>query len=109
MPMQVPLLEKGCWKDQQVTPLVRYNVSAVMELVKEGHRTTTGGDFPKALRCFREVLNALTLAVAETSEEEQQLLDIVDMCREYVTAMRLEVTRKELPPTDVKRSMELGA
>merc|ERR1712130_663747 len=81
--------------------------SVIFDRVKEGHRLTTGGKFADALAVFRGALQAIPLCVAKDREEEQKLLEMLDMCREYVNMCRIEVARKSLDPSKVARSVEL--
>merc|ERR1712232_1150886 len=42
-------------------------------------------------------------------EEEQKLMEMIDMCREYISMCRIEVARKSLDPSNAGRSVELCA
>jgi coatomer protein complex subunit alpha (xenin) len=92
-----------------VSPYVLFNLSFLQEQQKEAAKIVTAGKFSEALTAYRRLLQQTCLAVAATTEEERELHDLVALCTEYVTAMRLEVTRKTLPEGDVVRSLELLA
>jgi len=108
-PLRYPLMAEGCMKGTGQVPQVLFTSERVAEMVKDGHRFTTQGKFSDALARFRCALQALPLSVASDADEERRLTDMVDMCRQYGVAMRLEVTRKALGPTQVARSVELAA
>ena len=55
--------------------------------------------FSEALTAYRRLLQQTCLAVAQTAEEERELHDLIALCTEYVTAMRLEVRR--FPTVDI--------
>jgi len=84
-------------------------VAKILDRVKEAHRLTTQGKFNEVLTIFRSALQAIPLSVANDAREEQQLMEIIDMCREYVNLCRLEVTRKGLDPSQLARNVELAA
>eukprot|EP00933_Yihiella_yeosuensis_P037936 TRINITY_DN31926_c0_g1_i1.p1 TRINITY_DN31926_c0_g1~~TRINITY_DN31926_c0_g1_i1.p1 ORF type:complete len:1231 (+),score=309.08 TRINITY_DN31926_c0_g1_i1:52-3744(+) len=104
-----PLLSEGNPKAREVSPMILFNVQAILEKVKEGNRLTTAGKFGDVLTVFRNALCSIPISVANDQKEEQQLLEMIELCREYVNFARLEVTRKALPPTQVARGIELAA
>merc|ERR1719387_156637 len=108
-PVHWPLLSKGHSKDKDVSPVTLYTAQYLSEQVKKGHAATTQGQFQNSLDIFRAVLQAIPLSLATSMEEEQNLQEIIDICRRYITAMRLEVTRKTLGPDQLARSLELSA
>ena len=107
--LDFPILSKGSLKDTQLSPCVLYDVDFITDMLKTGNQFTTKGKFNEALTIFREVLQAMTLCAARDADEESQLHEYISMCREYVTAMRIETTRKALPDGETKRSVELSS
>merc|ERR1712190_205611 len=103
-----PLVAEGS-NIRNPMPLLYFQTSVIFDRVKEGHKLTTQGKFPDALTVFRAALQAIPLCVAKDKEEEQRLLEMIDMCREYVSMCRIEVARKGLDPTHALRSIELVA
>lgn len=96
-------------KSKDPTPVIFFTVAKILERVKEAHKLTTQGKFNEVLTIFRSALQAIPLSVANDAREEQQLTEIIEMCREYVNLCRLEVTRKSLDPTNMARNVELAA
>eukprot|EP01071_Lankesteria_metandrocarpae_P006581 Lankesteria_metandrocarpae@DN4409_c0_g1_i1.p1 len=98
-------------KDPDISPMRLYNSASVAELVRSSHKFVTAGKFQNALNSFQTTLQCLPLAVASNTEEEAQLNGYVDLCRCYITAMRLETTRTALSPEDASgpRNVELAA
>lgn len=105
--LELPVLASGSCRDRTCSPFVVFGVPNLLEMEKEAAKLTTGGKFADSLKAFQSLLQALTLAVATSSEEETRLHELIETCRQYVTGMRLECSRKELPPTEVARSLEL--
>jgi len=105
-----PLLSEGNIKAKEApTPVILFSVQKILERVKEAHRLTTQGKFNEVLSIFRGALQSIPLSVANDTREEQQLMEIIEMCREYVNLCRLEVARKSLDPSQMARNVELAA
>ncbi|KAL8435288.1 hypothetical protein Efla_002543 [Eimeria flavescens] len=106
-PLLLPLTAGKPYKTADAPRIV--NCSFVLAQVREAHKLVTAGKFSEALAAFRQALLTLTLAVAENQEEEQQLLEMLEICRTYITGMRLETARLSLGEADAKRNLELVA
>lgn len=97
-------------KGKDLTPAILFKAEVITERVKKGLRFTQDGKFNDALGVFRSVLQSIPLSVAKDAQEERQLTDMIEMCREYVTFTRLEVARKALDPAaGTGRQIELNA
>lgn len=75
--------------------------------MKEANKLTTSGKFNDALGVFRRALQSIPISAANDAKDENQFLEMIDMCREYVNLCRLEVARKSLDPNNVARGVEL--
>jgi len=104
-----PLLSEGSVKSREVAPMILFTAQVILERVKEAHKLTTAGKFNDALAIFRSALHSIPISTAADVREEQQLTEMIDMCREYVTFARLQVTSKALTPAQAARSIELNA
>jgi len=89
-----PLLSQGHIKSKDPTPVIFYTVARILDRVREAHKLTTQGKFAEVLVIFRGILQAIPLSAANDAREEQQLTEIIEMCREYVNLCRLGVARK---------------
>eukprot|EP00930_Biecheleria_cincta_P035139 TRINITY_DN241_c0_g1_i1.p1 TRINITY_DN241_c0_g1~~TRINITY_DN241_c0_g1_i1.p1 ORF type:complete len:1243 (-),score=237.00 TRINITY_DN241_c0_g1_i1:360-4049(-) len=108
--LQLPLLSEGSAKARDISPMILFTAPVILERVKEAHKLTTGGKFNDALAIFRSALQSIPISVASDSKEEQQLLEMIDMCREYVNFARLQVTSKtQNTPDKAARNIELNA
>ncbi|CAE7034297.1 unnamed protein product, partial [Symbiodinium natans] len=104
-----PLLSEGSLKSREIAPMVLFTPQVILERVKEAHKMTSAGKFSDALSVFRSALQSIPLSVANDANEERQLTDMIEMCREYVTFARLQVTSKKLTPDKAARQIELNA
>ena len=67
----------------------------------------TDGNFEEALAEFREILYTVPFIVLEKKTQEKELQDQVEVCREYIAAIRVELARREAK--EPKRQCELSA
>lgn len=104
-----PLLESGSLKTRDPAPKLLFTVQYVLDQVKEGNQKTGAGAFKEALAIFRSALQCIPLSFANDAQDEQTLTEMIERCREYTNAMRLELSRKALDPSDVARNIELAA
>merc|ERR1719215_23176 len=107
--LQWPLLSEGSPKVKDVYPIIYFSSKVIIARVKEAQKLVTGGKFADALAGFQAALQAIPLSVAADATEERNLMDMIDVCREYITFTRMEVARKQLPPTEVARNIEMAA
>lgn len=72
------------------------SVAALAERLREGYSAFTKGQFAEALRILRNLLHSAVCAVAESQKEAGELDELRGICREYITALTLELKRREL-------------
>mmetsp|Transcript_35164 Transcript_35164/g.101263 ORF Transcript_35164/g.101263 Transcript_35164/m.101263 type:complete len:1217 (+) Transcript_35164:108-3758(+) len=107
--LHYPLLSEGNPKSRDIAPVLLFNSKAIIEKVKEAQKLLTAGKFGDGLNLFRHALQVIPLSAAKDSAEEKALLEMIEVCREYVNFTRLEMTRKQLAPTDAARNIDLAA
>ena len=107
--LNFPLLSAGNYKGRDVTPFIFFQAQNVLDQVKEAHTLTSQGKFKESLAIFKSALQCIPLSVANDSKEEQQLMEMIEVCRDYALGMHIELTRKALDPTNVVRNIELAA
>lgn len=107
--LNLPLLGEGHAGSHDIAPLVLNTAQYILEQIKEANKLTTEGKFGGALAGFRQSLQRIPLSVAKDGKEEQQLMEMIDVCREYINFTRMEVTRKALDPAEVARNVELAS
>jgi coatomer protein complex subunit alpha (xenin) len=107
--VQIPLLAAGSLRDRACSPFLLCSYGSLQEQQKEAAKLFTKGAFADALKAYRLLLQSLVLAVAASAEEDQGLQDLFATSAQYVTALRLETSRKALPEADAARGVELVA
>ena len=71
-------------------------VAALAERLREGYAAFTKGQFAEALRVLRGLLHSALCAVAGVPKEAAELDELRGICREYITALTIELRRREL-------------
>lgn len=93
-----PLLSEGSAKARDLAPKILFTPQVILDRAREALRMVTTGKFNDALNAFRSVLQAIPISVANDANEERQLTEMIDTCREYVNFTRLQVASKKLTP-----------
>ena len=104
-PLSTPLLRSASPK---ALPLAVFRLQHATQLVKLGLKCFQSGRFEDTLNTFRSMLQILPLIVVESREEEVSLKQALEMAREYIIAVQIELARKEVPQGSV-RSLSLAA
>ena len=86
-----PLLSEGSAKVRDLSPKILFTPQVILDRAREALRMVTSGKFNDALNAFRSVLQAIPISVANDANEERQLTEMIDTCREYVNFARLQV------------------
>ena len=104
-----PLLSEGSAKSRDLAPKILFTPQVILDRAREALRMVTSGKFNDALNAFRSVLQAIPISVANDANEERQLTEMIDTCREYVNFTRLQVASKKLTPDKVAKILELNS
>ncbi|KAM0887483.1 hypothetical protein ACQ4PT_029000 [Festuca glaucescens] len=105
-------VEKG-WSESS-SPNVRgppalvFSFSQMEDRLKVAYKATTEGRFPEALRQFLSILHTIPLIVVDSRREVDEVKELIEIVREYVLGLRMELKRKELKD-NVNRQQELAA
>ncbi|KXZ51367.1 hypothetical protein GPECTOR_13g856 [Gonium pectorale] len=91
------------------SPTLLYGLSSFEESLKAAYKLVTEGKFSDALRAFTRMLHIIPLTIVEGRKEVDDVKELLAICREYHTALRCELKRKELRDEDMARNAELAA
>lgn len=83
-------------------------LSHCVDMLKKGYKAVTDGQFATALDSFLSILHMLPLLVVDSPSQVKEVAELLGICREYITAMRIEQARKEAGG-DVGRQAALAA
>ena len=62
-----------------------------------------------AIKTFRSVIYTITVLNVDDEAAETKCQEVLVLCREYILGLSIELARRALPPTDVKRNLELAS
>lgn len=117
LPSLSPLYAYPCRNPNQqnpknILPAIGLKLSDLIQRLQKAYELTTGGKFAEAIESFRSLLLTVPLLVVETKQEIAEAQQLIEMCREYIVGLQMELYRKELPKETLdeqKRICELAA
>ena len=80
----------------------------MLESLKSAYRAFTAGQFSECRELLAQILDTVPLLLAGSRNESNDLKELVDVCREYITAIRVK-EEMSLVAEDIPRTLELGA
>ena len=88
-PMLSALVRPGGW------PRLCTTLPGLVERLKGAYTFVTGGKFQEALEQFLAIVATIPVVLVDTRQQVKELKELLGICREYVTGLRLELTRKQ--------------
>jgi coatomer protein complex subunit alpha (xenin) len=82
-------------------------IPSLVERLKTAYALVTSGQFQDALAAFSQLAAAISVVVVDSRQGVGDLKELLGICREYLTALRLEIQRKRT--SEPVRLMELAA
>lgn len=92
----------------KILPLVP-GVEVVTAILNEGFKAFKANKLEIAIQHFRDVIYTVSLLVVNDKEDETTAQSALATAREYVLGLSMELERRSLPASDVKRNLELAA
>jgi len=93
--------------NSKTLPMVSLKVGPLLELLKQAYRSFTSAQFVECRECLDQILHTIPLVVASNRTETNDLKELLEVCREYITALRIKAAMGGTE--DVERSLELAA
>jgi len=94
-PSNSPLMRVMDGKEDVCLPSLCFKLDHTAELIKLGYKAFLEGKFKISSDHFVTILQQLPLIVVDKKVQEQDVLEILEICREYITAIRIEMARRE--------------
>lgn len=66
-------------------------------------------NLPEAIATFREIVYTIAVLTVQDEDQEAKCDDVLTLCREYILGLSIELERRSLDPSEVKRNLELAA
>ncbi|ESN99870.1 hypothetical protein HELRODRAFT_101473 [Helobdella robusta] len=103
------------WKEAGAkagVPAVGLKLNDLVQRLQSAYQLTTQGKFADAIDKFRSILLSIPLLVVDKKQDISEAQQMLEICREYLVGLCMELERKELPKEtldDQKRNCELAA
>ncbi|KAL1232850.1 Coatomer subunit alpha [Trichinella spiralis] len=97
-----PTKDGGNPMDRNTLPPVGLKMSYMATELQACYRLTTAGKFVDAVEHFHNLLLWIPLMVIDNRQEIREAMHLVEICREYLVGLSLELKRKEMPKEQLK-------
>ena len=97
---------------KSMLPAIGLKLNDLIQRLQKAYEMTTSGRFGEAVEVFRSILLSVPLLVVDTKQEIAEAQQLVEVCREYIVGLQMELFRKDSPKDsieDQKRVCELAA
>ena len=84
--------------NQHGRPMLCMSVKALAARLNTGYQHFQQGKFLEVEKSFRQVLQAMPLVLVDTRQEVAEVKEMINICREYITASRLQMESKAQVP-----------
>ncbi|QPG76917.1 coatomer subunit alpha [Brettanomyces nanus] len=78
-------------------------------LLHEGFRLFKANKLAEAVTVFRKTILIIATLVVDDEDKEEKCREILTLCREYILGLSIELKRRSLPASEVKRNLEFAA
>jgi len=108
--MNMPLLrnDKEGHPGAGSLPRTSLHMEDLVAGIRNGYRFFQGGKFNDSKASFQDVLTKIPLVVTDNKTEASEMKEMLEICREYITAIRIKGAMSEVAGDPV-RSTELSA
>ena len=99
------------WKDagpKNGLPAVGMKLTDLVSRLQSAYQLTTAGKFTEAITSFRSILLSIPLLVVESKNEEQEAVQLLNICTNYLVGLAMETKRKEMPKSTVEDQVRRG-
>ncbi|ODV81528.1 Coatomer, alpha subunit [Suhomyces tanzawaensis NRRL Y-17324] len=79
------------------------------ERLQTGFKQFKENDLKSAISTFKDIIYTITVITVDDEDQEAKCKDILILCREYILGLSIELERRSLDPSNVKRNLELAA
>ncbi len=110
-PLSIPALRSGASVDGKASddslPELVYKLANCVDTLKLAYEAVTKGAFSEAVAHFTRIVHTIPFLVVDKKAQAAEVAELLEICREYILAMRIEMTRKE--EKDATRQAQLAA
>lgn len=78
-------------------PAVPLRLEHLISRLQTAYQLTTKAKFADAVERFRCIMLSVPLLLVENNTEEAEAKSLINICKEYIIGLQMEMTRKTLP------------
>jgi coatomer protein complex subunit alpha (xenin) len=108
VPMPLLRNDAGGNPGSEQLPRTYLSTKMLVDGIRAGYKFFQGGKFNDSRASFQEVLTQIPLVVTNSPSEQNEMKEMMAVCREYITAIRIKGAMSEAA-ADPVRSTELSA
>ncbi|KAI9472141.1 MAG: coatomer protein alpha subunit [Benjaminiella poitrasii] len=95
---------------RNAVPVAAYDFKSIITTqLQMAYRLFTSGKLGAAAQQFKQLLHSVLFTVTTNDEDANELVLLVDICREYLLGLAMEQERRTTTTEDPKRGLELAA
>lgn len=72
-----------------------FKLTHLIEPLKRGYQAVTDNNLTDALSVFQQLLHTLPFIIVEKKAQVAEVVDLIGICREYITACRIGIRRRD--------------
>lgn len=84
-------------------------IDSLESTLLEAFRLFKANKLQEAIDVFRSVIYTVAVSAVDNEDDEAKCKEALELCREYILGLLIELARRELPADEVKRNLELAA
>ncbi|XP_013393085.1 coatomer subunit alpha [Lingula anatina] len=88
-------------------PACGLKLASLVQRLQTAYQMTTQGKFAEAVDRFRSILLSVPLLVVDTKQEITEAQQLIEICREYIVGLSMELKRKEMPKENLEQQKRL--
>ncbi|SMN19888.1 similar to Saccharomyces cerevisiae YDL145C COP1 Alpha subunit of COPI vesicle coatomer complex, which surrounds transport vesicles in the early secretory pathway [Maudiozyma saulgeensis] len=85
------------------------DISTVVEKLQDGFKLFKANKLEEAIEVFREIIYLIMLLAVDNEEDEHTAQETLRVAKEYILGLSIELERRSLDPSNIKRNLELAA
>ncbi|KAH3680941.1 hypothetical protein WICMUC_000084 [Wickerhamomyces mucosus] len=92
----------------EISPFIP-GLSQISTKISEGYTYFKANKLEQAIESFRQVIYIVTVLTVDNEEDELKAREAITIARDYILALLIELKRREIGESDIKRNLELAA
>ena len=92
---------------KNILPAIGLKLNDLIQRLQKAYEMTTNGKFHGAVDTFRSILLSVPLLVVNNKQEIAEAQQLIEVCREYIVGLQMELHRKDLPKESIEEQKKI--